>query len=375
MAFNDISLTSGMRSNLTSLQSTVSLLNRTQERLSSGKKVNSALDNPVNFFASQALNNRASDLAGYKDGMANAVQTIKAANEGISSITTLINSAKSLASSVAGKAASSGYQTETVTLAGVVAGDQITVDGSSFTAVASGASATQFNLGATDAISAMNLAHQINSSTARPKAVAASAVNGSMISLSSATTSILEADVTVSSATKFTETMVASNNERNQLKDQYNSILTQINTIANDSSFQGKNMLSVSTMVVEFGNSHSLSVSGFDASATGLALTNAQNNWAADADATADITKLDAALTTLRTQSTNLSNNLSVISARQDFSTKLGLVLTTGADNLTLADANEEGANMLMLQTRQSLSTTALSLSAQAAQSVLKLFG
>jgi flagellin len=375
MAFNDISLTAGMRSNLTSLQSTVSLLNRTQERLSSGKKVNTALDNPVNFFASQALNNRAADLAGYKDGMANAVQTIKAANEGITSITTLINSAKSLASSVIGKPAASGYQTETVTLAGVALGDQITVDGSSFTAVATGASATQFNLGATDALSAMNLAQQINSSAARPKAVAASAVNGSMISLTSATTNILEADVAVSSATKFAETMVAANSERSQLVAQYNSLLTQISTIANDASFQGQNMLSVSTMTVDFGNGHSLSVSGFDASATGLALTNAQANWAADANATADTAKLDAALTTLRTQSTNLSNNLSVISARQDFSTKLGLVLTTGADNLTLADANEEGANMLMLQTRQSLSTTALSLSAQAAQSVLKLFG
>jgi len=72
--------------------------------------------------------------------------------------------------------------------------------------------------------------------------------------------------------------------------------------------------------------------------------------------------------------SSKLSSNLSIITTRQDFSTNMVNTLTEGSDALTLADTNEEGANMLMLQTRQSLATTALSLSAQAAQSVLKLF-
>jgi flagellin len=84
---------------------------------------------------------------------------------------------------------------------------------------------------------------------------------------------------------------------------------------------------------------------------------------------------LDAALSTLRQGSSKMSSSLSIIKVRQDFSTNMINTLTAGADKLTLADANEEGANMLMLQTRQSLSTTALSLSAQAAKSVLKLFG
>ena len=97
MAFNDISLTAGMRSNLISLQGTVDLLNRTQERLSTGKKVNSALDNPTSFFAAQGLNQRASDLAALKDGMGQAIQTVKAANAGITGITALIESAKGIA--------------------------------------------------------------------------------------------------------------------------------------------------------------------------------------------------------------------------------------------------------------------------------------
>jgi len=83
VAINDISLTAGMRANLISLQGTVELLNRTQERLATGKKINSALDGPTAYFASQSLLARASDLAVLKDGMGQAIQTIKAADAGI----------------------------------------------------------------------------------------------------------------------------------------------------------------------------------------------------------------------------------------------------------------------------------------------------
>ncbi|MFW6239573.1 MAG: flagellin, partial [Thermodesulfobacteriota bacterium] len=79
MAISDISLTSGMRTNLLSLQNSTSLLDRTQTRLSTGKRVNTALDDPVNFFAAQAHNQRASDLSARKDGMGEAIQTLKAA--------------------------------------------------------------------------------------------------------------------------------------------------------------------------------------------------------------------------------------------------------------------------------------------------------
>jgi len=79
MAVNDISLTSGMRNNLLSLQKTSDLINTTQQRLSTGKKVNSPLDNPTNYFAAQTHLERASDLTARKDGMAEAVQMVKAA--------------------------------------------------------------------------------------------------------------------------------------------------------------------------------------------------------------------------------------------------------------------------------------------------------
>ena len=83
---------------------------------------------------------------------------------------------------------------------------------------------------------------------------------------------------------------------------------------------------------------------------------------------------LDSARTTLRSEAKTLANNLSTITIRQDFTANMINTLNDGADNLTLADMNEEGANMLMLQTRQGLGTSSLSIASQAAQSVLRLF-
>ncbi|WP_284155421.1 flagellin [Sulfuricystis multivorans] len=92
----EVTLTASMRANLISLQNTEVLLSRTQERLATGKKVNSALDNPLNYFAASAHMQRASDLTERKDGMGEAIQTIKAANNGIEGIKTLLSNAKGL---------------------------------------------------------------------------------------------------------------------------------------------------------------------------------------------------------------------------------------------------------------------------------------
>ena len=94
-----------------------------------------------------------------------------------------------------------------------------------------------------------------------------------------------------------------------------------------------------------------------------------------DTDIDAAIADLDTALASLRTQASKFGSNLSTVQTRQDFTKNMINTLQTGADNLVLADTNEEGANLLALQTRQQLSSTALSLSAQADQAVLRLFG
>jgi flagellin-like hook-associated protein FlgL len=164
---------------------------------------------------------------------------------------------------------------------------------------------------------------------------------------------------------------------RAALATQFNDLLDQIDAMALDSGYQGTNLLDSDVLTVVFneGGTSSLTVTGFDASAAGdLAITDAVD-WADDADIDASLTELDAAVSTLRTQSSALSSNLNVVTTREDFTTNMIKSLTEGSDKLTLADMNEEGANMLMLQTRQALGVTALSLSAQAAQSVLRLFG
>ena len=95
-----IVLSSSVRQNLLSLQSTADLLSTTQSRLSTGKKVNTALDNPTNFFTAQALDNRASDINNLLDGISNGVQVLQAANTGITSLQKLVDSAKSVAQQV-----------------------------------------------------------------------------------------------------------------------------------------------------------------------------------------------------------------------------------------------------------------------------------
>src|SRR5690348_17777713 len=97
---SNIVLSASVRQNLLSLQSTADLLATTQERLSSGKKVNTALDNPTNFFTAQGLDNRASDIANLLDSVSNGVQILQAANTGITSLEKLVDTAKSIANQV-----------------------------------------------------------------------------------------------------------------------------------------------------------------------------------------------------------------------------------------------------------------------------------
>ena len=95
-----IVLSASVRQNLLSLQSTADLLSTTQNRLATGNKVNSALDNPTNFFTAQSLNNRAGDISNLLDGIGNGVQVLQAANTGITSLQSLVDSAKSIANQV-----------------------------------------------------------------------------------------------------------------------------------------------------------------------------------------------------------------------------------------------------------------------------------
>ena len=449
MAINDISLTAGMRSNLLSLQNTVTLLDRTQNRLSSGKKVNTAMDNPVSYFASQALNARAATIDGLKDAMGQAVQAIAAADKGITALSTMIEQAKGLAQSAQSAATGttetenvgsiSTYQTMTLsigTVATLTSGDKVTItaDGHAhvfaFSAggtysigggkfqdiaglealiasltegsyTATGASTitigrsdnnsisfdaitiaitnvstnvgTGLTLGAAE-VRTFTVDSQVFTYTAGVSTgYAITSVNSSANTVISGLlqNSITTANIGSTAFAGTTVTVTVASAELVSLEAQYNSLRTQMDKLALDAGYKGKNLLNSDDLVVKFEGTN-LTVSGFDASTTGRGITAA--TWVIGGSIDADVTKLENASSTLRSEASKLSGNLSIITVRQQFSTNMINTLNGGSDALTLADTNEEGANMLMLQTRQSLATTALSLSAQAAQSVLRLF-
>src|ERR1700687_4575803 len=100
MALSNITLSAAVRQNLLSLQGTADLLAQTQGRLATGKKVNSALDNPTNFFTAAGLDARASDISNLLDSIGNGVQVLQAANTGITSLSKLVDTAKSIANQV-----------------------------------------------------------------------------------------------------------------------------------------------------------------------------------------------------------------------------------------------------------------------------------
>lgn len=164
---------------------------------------------------------------------------------------------------------------------------------------------------------------------------------------------------------------------RAELEAQFNVILKQITDIAEDASFNGVNLLNSNDLSVIFNEdaSSKLTITGVNFSYAGLGLSMAaQGYFQSDANVESTLSSLQAATDQLRAQASTFGSNLNVVESRQDFTKRMINTLETGAANLTLADTNEEAANLLALQTRQQLSTTALSLASEADQNVLRLF-
>ena len=154
----------------------------------------------------------------------------------------------------------------------------------------------------------------------------------------------------------------------------YQNILAQYDSIIKDSSYKGVNLLKNEKLNVRFNENGSadLNVAGKDMSSNALGLSTIE--WSNQGDIAQSLQEIANALKSIRAFSAELGNNYSIITNRQEFTENLINILTEGADKLTLADMNEESANMLSLQTRQQLAINSLSLASQASQSILKLF-
>jgi flagellin len=276
MANSKINLSSGVQSNLLTLQRTTKQIDIVQTRLSSGLKVNSAIDDASAFFTARALSNRADDLTGLKENIDLAISTLQAAIAGIEAITELVEQAKGLVN----------------------------------TAKATGDTA-----------------------------------------------------------------------ERSLLAVQFNELLGQIDNLANDSSFNGTNLIQASAdnLEVDFNEdgSSDITITGLDSTSasTGLNITEANGDFATTANINTALSEINAALTELRTNAATLGSNNTVLQTRLTFTEELVNTLNQGSGKLTLADLNEESANLLALQTRQQLGLNSLALAAQSERAVLSLFG
>ena len=188
----------------------------------------------------------------------------------------------------------------------------------------------------------------------------------------------------IGSTTPFYNLMAAapvvdpnSQSQRASLVAQYNNVLAQINTTAQDASFNGVNLLNGDTLKLVFNETgkSTLNITGVVFNTTGLGLTTlaAGTDFLDNSSANKAITSLNSASTTLRSDASSLGSNLSIVQIRQDFNKSLINVLQTGSSNLTLADTNEEAANSQALSTRQSIAVSALALANQSQASVLQL--
>lgn len=375
----DISLTASIRSNLLSLQQTQSLMDTTQERLSTGKKVNSAIDNPSSYYTAQSLTNRASDLSSLLDSMGQAVQAIQAANEGIEAITEFVQQAKAIANTARDNATIKG-----TTSSGTYAAAD---DTKNITVKIEGVADQDIKVTLEDSDTleqaATKIAAALNNDSDGVKDAEDTVIGGftatvenGQIKISNSKGIVANVSGTISGITFNGE---IGNSTRTTSMKQYNEILDQIDQLAKDSGYKGVNLLQDNDLKVVFNEDRSsyLTINGTfaDTSDEGLKISRAEDWTNPDNEAIdASISELENAITSLRNMASEFGNNYSIVENRENFTESLINVLEEGSDKLTLADMNEESANMLALQTRQQLAINSLSLASQAAQSVLSLF-
>jgi flagellin len=572
---SDIVLTAALRSNLLSLQNTQSLIDKTQLNLATGRSVNSALDNPQNFFAAESLNNRANDLNRLLDGIGQSITAIQQADTAISSLTALVEQADSVAQSARDALAAGSQearvngtrdlsgQTDLTQLNGIAATDELIITVTDPTSNTAGAlvdfdstnavdNTLNFAISANDSIDQLianindnqdlvngvvearlddagqleivatnggDVNIQFNANGADSAAADAdnlafaqalgfgdsvalvsdaAAANSNIVELTALGSPALESfnlfdsstgtqvvaqrsslisDLENSAGTALTNgidnaaddisvgvnggtaisietnartvqnviddinsnaslnglieasydedagqiairaidssvesvqfgfqgqtagdflnlgfgtrsnvsTTAATDNIENirlgsaagdlaDLENEYDNIRQQIDGLVADSGYRGTNLLNGDDLTTFFNEdrSNSLVTEGATFTSAGLGISEA--NFASTTFVDSAISEVRDATTSVRTFGSSIANDLAIIQTRENFTEQTVNNLNAGADRLTVADQNEEGANLLSLQTRQQLGVTSLSLASQSQQAVLRLF-
>lgn len=381
---SDVTLSAAVRSSLLSLQNTTSLVERTQGRLSTGLEVASAIDDPVAFFQAKSLSDRSFDFNEKKDGIDQGISTVTAALGGLESIEAIVRQLKGVASSL--KSATGTQFTDLVTQygtlrtqIGTLAADasyqgtnlvdndteSLTVsfsDQTSSQLTISAANSTQTGLG----IETVEIATDASFNYAAASGVATS--SGSItVTYQGTGATITEGTgngLTVAYGTaSFAFALGVNTNAVDSVALTQGQVLTiSLNSAGGSGGSVSGTYFAV---VATAGTPPTINTDGNVTNFVAEGLTSSVD---------ALTTELDAALTTLRARSQTLGSNVALLQTRLDFTANYVNTLESGSGKLTLADLNEEGANLLALQTRQQLGISALAFAGQAEQGILGLF-
>lgn len=365
-----INLSSNARTGLTVLRNVADQMATTQSRLVTGKAVNSPLDNVSKFFTASSMDTRAASIDALMDNINNAQSTMKAASEGIKGIQGLIKEARSLTSqALTSTQFVQSKVTGTATITGATAiadGDTLTLTTAAGTVTYTGAGGTGTIQGAIDAINADT-----------DVGVTAALVGGKLTLTGSSNNAITVAGAgTGLSAAGLTAGVTpATNATRDSLSKQFEALRGEIDRIAKDAGINGTNLLQGDKIKVplnENGTS-STSIDGTTVSSSSLNITAAANKWVSDTDINASLDALIAAGTSLEATAASFSSNQSIINARKEFNASLSDILKSSSSKLTAADMDQEAANLVALQTRQQMATTALSIMQSSETTALRL--
>lgn len=389
---SDITLSAGVRSNLLSLQGTASMLERTQERLSTGLKVNGPLDDAAAFFTARGLNGRANDLSSIMQGMQNGMKTIDAASKGLSAITKTMENLVGTVRQALGDPGGVSRESAAITIAdadfGVnnitVAGQTIELGALNFAANPDITTAAQRAAAFVDTIN--------TNADARAAGVSATINPDNADQIILVNESGLAVDFVAAGAWGAAVALAAPDTAgmsdvRRSLMNNFNDLRNELNQLSRDSGYNGNNLLQSDVLEVIFNEltgaqrtSYSVNTRQADGTAFGNVEANRLGAIEADANMFGSSARLEERLQALqngigelRSLSAQMGTAQTIIENRENFTKELVNTLKAGADGLTLADMNEEAANNLALQTRQQLGQSALSLAIQNDQSVLQL--
>jgi len=333
----DVSLNASIRGTLQSLKQSSTLFDQTTERLASGKKVSSAVDNPTNFFASVNLTDRAAGLSSRLDGMGQGIQQIKAADQGITTIRSFISAMKGVVNNALGNTDSDARLSLGKQFNELIVQMNTTAIDSSYSGV---------NLLRAQETTKVQFNETFDQSTLEVKGFNVGGPGSSNVSR-------VDASGALASAGGFGSYDVTTVSESGAL------VTTGDAAIA--ISVQGSN-----------------AAYGIQSAATDASAQSHEVSWVRTdyKDALAGtIRELELFDEALKTEASNLAQNLATITIREEFSANMINTLNSGSDKLVLADLNEEGANLLALQTSSQLASQSLTLASQQSQQVLQLLG